>query len=76
MFHVIVIKGDEQRRLDNRGRGYATRQAAHTAADRYERQHGFVRTETIDLDERVPSPNDAAGWQAYRLRDGISGSHH
>jgi hypothetical protein len=75
-FFVLVMKGEETRRLDNRGRGYSTRQSAHDAAARYERRTGFVRIETRDTHDPAPRTSDARDWDAWRLRSGISGDHH
>ena len=75
-YSVRVMRGEETRILNNKGRGYDTRTAAHDAARRYERKHGFVRIETIDAHDPIPTGGNAADWDAWRLRSGISGSHH
>jgi len=54
--------------LDNRGRGYVSRQAAQQAAER----RGTVCVETRRLDEEEPHQNDAQGWDAFRLKSGIA----
>lgn len=62
---VITLDGQT---LDNRGRGYTSRQAAKHAADR----RGLCPVETRPLGEELPHPNDAQGWDAYRLRHGYA----
>ena len=49
------------------GREYVTRAAVRRAAQRA----GRVLVETRTSGERLPGPNDARGWDQYRLRHGI-----
>lgn len=65
-YEVLTLDGQT---LDNRGRGYVSRAAARAAADR----RGLCPTETRSLGERIPSGDDAAGWDDYRRREGYSG---
>lgn len=52
--------------LDNRGRGYVSRDAARRAAER----RGTVAVETRRLGEELPAFNDAQGWSYLRMRRG------
>jgi hypothetical protein len=50
------------------GREYVSRDAARRAGLRA----GVCVTETRPSGERLPLVNDAAGWDAYRLRHGVA----
>lgn len=63
---AITLDG---RTLDNRGKGYASREGARHAALR----KSTVAVETRRLSEPPPHINDAQGWNQYRLRAGIAG---
>lgn len=54
--------------LDNRGKGYVSRQAARRAAER----RGTVAVETRRIDEELPPINDAQAWDDLRLRRGLA----
>jgi hypothetical protein len=62
---VLTMSG---KRYDNHGKGYVSHRAAQLAAKR----RGEVPVETRPLNATVPHPNDAAGWDAFRLVSGIA----
>lgn len=61
---ALVLDGS----LLHGGLEYVSREAARRAGVRA----GLCVTETRRVDEPTPHANDAAGWDAYRLRHGVA----
>lgn len=53
-------------------RPYATR----ASAERYAKSHGLTVVDSWPANDPPPATGDARAWDDWRLRGGISGSHH